>query len=210
MHIFFQCHDSLRALEVASLKHVIETRILHYNTAKDLILNICQFESKAVAGMFAMLLWFLWSNWNNSAWNNMKESGQILGAKAMFLWQEWHAAQLISTGPVQTEAHQQQLHWQKPPFGWVICNVDAGFHNNISLTSMGWCIRDHMGQYVMAGSSWSQGKCSIIEGEAHAMLEAMKELEQRGFTHVRFETDSKTVWLMPFTRFVVEILNLAC
>jgi hypothetical protein len=158
MHIFFQCHDSIRAMETAGLKHVIESRLMRYNTAKELILHICQFESKDVAGKFAMLLWILWNNRNNSVWNNIREPSQNLGAKSVFLWQEWHAAQLIITRPVQTENNQQQTQWQQPPFGWVKCNVDAGFHNEISLTSRGWCIRDNTGQYVMAGSAWSQGK----------------------------------------------------
>jgi hypothetical protein len=45
----------------------------------------------------------------------------------------------------------------------------------------------------MAGTSWIQGKYSIIQGEAIALLEAMKELGQKGFTNVIFETDSKSI-----------------
>jgi ribonuclease HI len=45
----------------------------------------------------------------------------------------------------------------------------------------------------MAGTTWNQGKCSIIEGEAIALLEAKKEVEHKGFTQVIFETDSKNV-----------------
>jgi ribonuclease HI len=45
----------------------------------------------------------------------------------------------------------------------------------------------------MAGTAWYQGKCSIIEGEAMALLEAMKTMEQHGFSHVIYETDSKNV-----------------
>jgi ribonuclease HI len=45
----------------------------------------------------------------------------------------------------------------------------------------------------MAGTAWYQGKYSIIEGEAKALLEAMRTMEQNGFSHVIFETDSKNV-----------------
>ncbi|MCI83260.1 hypothetical protein A2U01_0104535, partial [Trifolium medium] len=31
----------------------------------------------------------------------------------------------------------------------------------------------------MAGTSWVQSKCSIIEGEAMALIEAMKEMTRR-------------------------------
>ncbi|GAU48916.1 hypothetical protein TSUD_301710 [Trifolium subterraneum] len=57
------------------------------------------------------------------------------------------------------------------------CNVDATFHKEEMKTSAGWCVRDHTGQFTMAGTSWIQGRCSIIEGEAIALMEAMKEVK---------------------------------
>ncbi|CAJ2629185.1 unnamed protein product [Trifolium pratense] len=47
--------------------------------------------------------------------------------------------------------------------------------------------------YGMAGTIWNEGKCSIIEGEALALLEAMKAVKDIGITHAIFETDSKNV-----------------
>jgi hypothetical protein len=70
--------------------------------------------------------------------------------------------------------------------------VDAGFHNELGTTSAG-CIRDHLSQFVMAGTSWYQGRCSILAGEAMTLLEAMMEVERRGLSNVIFETDSKNV-----------------
>ncbi|PNX82461.1 replication protein A 70 kDa DNA-binding subunit [Trifolium pratense] len=81
---------------------------------------------------------------------------------------------------------ESSLQWQKPPFGWHKCNVDAAFHKKEMKTSAGWCVRDHTGQFVMAGTSWNQGRCSIIEGEAIALLEAMTEAARRGITNVKF------------------------
>jgi ribonuclease HI len=48
-----------------------------------------------------------------------------------------------------------------------------------------------MGQFVLSGSSWINGKCSTNEGKAMTILVAMKELQQRGYTNVIFETDSQ-------------------
>ncbi|PNX60784.1 cytochrome p450 [Trifolium pratense] len=50
-----------------------------------------------------------------------------------------------------------------------------------------------MGRFVLAGSSWIQRTVSIIEGEALALYEAMKQVEQRGLSNVIFETDAKCV-----------------
>jgi ribonuclease HI len=46
---------------------------------------------------------------------------------------------------------------------------------------------------MVAGTAWNEGNCSIVEGEAHALLEALSRVEERGITHVIFETDSKSV-----------------
>ncbi|PNX89834.1 hypothetical protein L195_g045956 [Trifolium pratense] len=45
----------------------------------------------------------------------------------------------------------------------------------------------------MAGTSWTRGRCTIIEEEALALMEAMKEVASRGINNVIFETDSKIV-----------------
>jgi ribonuclease HI len=50
-----------------------------------------------------------------------------------------------------------------------------------------------MGRFVLAGTHWKKGRCSVTEGESIALLQAMKEMEYRGITQVIFETDSKCV-----------------
>jgi ribonuclease HI len=45
----------------------------------------------------------------------------------------------------------------------------------------------------MAGTTWIDGSCSIVEGESIVLLEALKVMTQRGYSHVIFETDSKNV-----------------
>jgi ribonuclease HI len=47
--------------------------------------------------------------------------------------------------------------------------------------------------FVMAGTSWLEGSCSVIEGEAIALLDALQQLDQRGINHVIVETDSKSL-----------------
>ncbi|MCI19614.1 trypsin/chymotrypsin inhibitor, partial [Trifolium medium] len=64
------------------------------------------------------------------------------------------------------EQQQQTLQWQRPAQGWYKCNVDAGFHHESEKTTA---------------------------GEALALFEAMKEVEQRGLSNVIFETDSTSV-----------------
>jgi ribonuclease HI len=45
----------------------------------------------------------------------------------------------------------------------------------------------------VAETTWLEGSCSIIEGEAVALLEALKALQLIGMLHVLFETDSNSL-----------------
>jgi ribonuclease HI len=157
---------------------------------KEVILGICSQLDAAQAGLFATLLWVLWSNRNNCVWNDSKETGRALGFKAKHLWDEWYAAQQLQVGHVQQATN---IQWQKPPDGWLKCNTDAGIHKELNKTSGGWCLRDHNGMFVAAGTSWLEGSCSVIEGEAIALLDALQQMEQRGVNHVIVETDSKSL-----------------
>jgi hypothetical protein len=46
---------------------------------------------------------------------------------------------------------------------------------------------------LIAGTSWKDGQYSIVEGEAYALLEALKAIQQQGLSQVIFETASKSV-----------------
>ncbi|GAU47116.1 hypothetical protein TSUD_98930 [Trifolium subterraneum] len=159
-------------------------------------MHICPYEDKNTAGKVAMLAWVLWNNRNNCVWNNEREPRQQLGVKALHFWNEWNAVNIMREPHRQSaeqQQQQQQMPWTLPPDGWQKCNVDAGFHDDVGKKSVGWCIRDSSSQFVLAGTFWLHGRFSIIEGEAIALMEAMKEVKSRGFANVIFETNSKNV-----------------
>jgi ribonuclease HI len=109
-------------------------------------------------------------------------------------WTDWLQVQhLRSHVAGSNEQQHHEANWQKTPVGCFKCNMDAGFHNGANKTSAGWILRNYIGNFVLAGTAWYQGKWSIIEGEAMALLEAMRTMEQNGITHVIFESDSKNV-----------------
>jgi hypothetical protein len=60
------------------------------------------------------------------------------------------------------------------------------FHKEMNKTTIDWCLRDHMGCFVIAETTWMDGNCSIVEGEFIALLEALKVLEQQGMSQVIF------------------------
>jgi ribonuclease HI len=192
-HVLFDCEASIHARNSAGLDHVILPRLQQHVNARDLIFAVCSDEDRDTAGLFAMLLSVIWSNRNSKVWNESSESGRMLGFKARHLWEDWDAVQKIQQRNVNSDQQQLVVRWEKPMPGWYKCNVDAAFHQELNKTSTGWCLRDHLGRFVVAATTWLDGNCSIVEGESIALLEAMKFMELKGYSHVVFETDSKNV-----------------
>jgi hypothetical protein len=193
-HLIVNCPISVEARRAAGLEDIVTHHLLHTGSAAELIFKICRLADRDLAGRFATLAWSLWQNRNNKVWQDDHENGRRLGVMAFQHWMDWKQVQQTRSYVAGTENQQHhEATWQKPPVGWLKCNTDAGFHNGANKTSAGWILRNYMGNFVLAGTVWYQGKWSIIEGEAMAILEAMRVMEQNGITHVIFESDSKNV-----------------
>jgi ribonuclease HI len=193
-HLVVSCPATIEARRSAGLEEVIASRVTRHTTAAELIFDVCSTADRDLAGRFATLIWSLWQNRNNKIWQNEQECGRRLGINAHQHWLDWVQLQNFHAHDTAASAQlQQQIRWEKPPVGWFKCNTDAGFHDGSNRASAGWILRNYMGNFVLAGTAWYRGKHSIIEGEAKALLEAMSTMEQNGFSHVIFETDSKNV-----------------
>jgi hypothetical protein len=47
-------------------------------------------------------------------------------------------------------------------------------------------LRDYLGRFLMAETTWCEGNCSIVEGEAIALIEALKAMQLRNIHQVQF------------------------
>jgi ribonuclease HI len=192
-HVVADCTVSVQARQAANLDMQLLPRIQNARSARDLIFDICSHEDKDTAGMFAMVVWSLWNNRNNKVWNDTNDPGRNLGFKARHLWEDWYVVQQVQHDAAGVNQLQQEIVWQKPILGWYKCNVDAGFHREVNKTSISWCLRDHQGRFVMAETTWFDENHSIVEGEALALLEALRAMTNRNMQQVIFESDSKNV-----------------
>jgi hypothetical protein len=138
----------------------------------------------------------------------------LIGCEPQQLWNEWYTVQNWQHNTSTAVQQQQQTTWQRPPLNWYKCNVDAGFHHAVIKTSIGWCVRDQRGQCIVVGTTWYEGKCSILEGEAVALLHALREMEQRGGKwnkeayHKLFLRQIQRVLLMLYNIFAVVARSL--
>ncbi|PNX56702.1 hypothetical protein L195_g058337, partial [Trifolium pratense] len=106
------------------MEHVILPRLQRFCSVQAIIHDICSVEDQDTAGAFALLVWVLWNNRNNSVWNNSKEPVRSLGFKSRQLWSEWYALQQVQQNQ-HIDTQQQTISWQKPPVNWYKCNVDV-------------------------------------------------------------------------------------
>jgi ribonuclease HI len=221
-HTLFGCCDSQQVWIESGLREVIEPRLLAHNDVKSVIFELCRSESAETIGHFAMVIWCIWNNRNNWVWNGVKDSAKEVAHRASHMIGEWRTVKLVQRNTAGSGVHNdrrvtaaanndmrvaaaaehnssrdrypsQLLRWQKPRDGWWKCNVDASFSQNPNVVAAGWCLRDHAGSFVAAGSNVCRFSVTAAEGEALALLEAMRETIARGWSNIIFESDSKIV-----------------
>lgn len=83
------------------------------------------------------------------------------------------------------------ITWEKPPTGYLKCNVDASFNQVSGMTGFGMCLRDHVGGFIFAKTTCISPVLQVHEGEAAGLLEALRWLQHLGFDHVILESDCK-------------------
>jgi hypothetical protein len=66
------------------LDHVIQPRLTHFHSIKEVIFDVCCNESNVVAGKMAMVLWSLWNNRNNLVWHDTKMTARQIGSQAIY------------------------------------------------------------------------------------------------------------------------------
>ncbi|XP_058732597.1 uncharacterized protein LOC131604126 [Vicia villosa] len=85
------------------------------------------------------------------------------------------------------------LVWSAPSVGWLKCNVDAAFNNNNDTTNREWCVRNHLGNFIYAGTSLDPRTLPVFEAEALALKEAILGAISSHLEFVTFENDSQIV-----------------
>jgi ribonuclease HI len=199
----------------SGLRNIIEPRLLASNDVNSLIFDLCRSESASIVGHFAMVVWCIWNHRNNWVWNGVKDTAKEVAMRAGHMIGEWSAInslQQINGGSGMNSASRtpvgvgqlalrdshgnQPLRWQKPRDGWWKCNVDASFSQNPYVVACGWCVRDAAGSVVAVGSNFYNFTATVAEGEALALLEALREAIARGWSNVVFEMTPKLSSMM--------------
>ncbi|XP_058734232.1 uncharacterized protein LOC131605963 [Vicia villosa] len=145
---------------IGCLTTIVDHHLQTFSDVKSIILDICSREDKKDAGRFAVVLESLWKNHNNIVWNNNREDISRIGTQAYYNWFDWFDAREIH---VPNIVPQLPLVCIPPSEGWLKCNVDADFNSHYQTTNRGWCLRDNMGRFIIAGVAWDKGIMSPLE-----------------------------------------------
>ncbi|GAU23403.1 hypothetical protein TSUD_334510 [Trifolium subterraneum] len=91
----------------------------------------------------AVVAWILWNNRNNWVWNSVKESENVLATCAMHMVDEWCAMNVLLQQNIASGTVLTVTQWQQLRDGWLKCNVDARFYEDLGHMGGDRCVWMH-------------------------------------------------------------------
>lgn len=143
---------------------------------------------------FFTVMWSLWKRRNMKLWQQQnKMSAQVI-QRATHLLDEWWAAQCImsrsagsSTTVQNGSTSRDETKWTKSTIDRYKCNIYASFSSSLNMVGLGMCIRNDVGEFVLAKTAWFAPLCDVDVEEVvspHTTLECVSDLnsiQQRRF-----------------------------
>ncbi|CAN1815291.1 hypothetical protein LINPERHAP1_LOCUS27389 [Linum perenne] len=113
----------------------------------------------------------------------------------MTVLQDWRKAKAKGTADLTPTppAPVRCVKWHPPPVMRLKCNVDAAFREQQRMWGWGVALRDHAGTLVAYRTGWQRGTPEIREGEAMALLDALRWAAANSLGPTKFEVDSEEV-----------------
>lgn len=119
----------------------------------------CELEDGLYFALHATIMWSLWKRRNLKLWQHKDETNDQVLTRATTLLEDWKAAQTIRNagGTPSTVSHQESsshdmIRWERPARGGYKCNIDVSFSSFLNRVGIGVCIRDDVGDFVLARS----------------------------------------------------------
>ncbi|CAN1249387.1 Putative ribonuclease H protein At1g65750 [Linum perenne] len=192
-HLFLNCPFAIDCWQHTTLSHVVNpasVEIADFDAwLRDLLQStIITEKSKIVA-----VLWGIWRERNRRVWT--QEAFAVPTAMKLALDEHlmWKQAQNLAATPRPNRPQPACGKWHAPPSGVVKCNTDFALFAAEGSMGMGMVIRDSQGEVIKYKMWHGRGTWSPREGEAAALVSAMRWLASEGFSNAIFETDAEEV-----------------
>ncbi|CAN1129696.1 Putative ribonuclease H protein At1g65750 [Linum perenne] len=192
-HLFRTCHYAIDCWDAVGLSDVVLNPSQSNLCFVDWLTSWLQVPQESTKSLITAVLWGLWRERNRRVWSHEALAAHISVKLAVEEMKEWKQAR---AGPVNPGGVQQRLlcpKWHAPPAGVVKCNSDFGMFAAESSMGMGMVIRDSQGAVLKYKMWHGRGAWEPREGEAAALVSAMRWLVEEGFDTVIFEVDAEEV-----------------
>ncbi|XP_058784657.1 uncharacterized protein LOC131659487 [Vicia villosa] len=121
----------------------------------------------------------------------VEDPPNIICQRALQLLTGWRETQQLNPNNRIINPPATITRWAKPSRGRLKCNIGASFsHNKVGI---GACIRDDVGQFIVARTDWFSPSMDVAIGEALGLFKTLKWVHELGFDNMNFELDAKRV-----------------
>ncbi|CAN1148331.1 Putative ribonuclease H protein At1g65750 [Linum perenne] len=194
-HLFRNCHYAIDCWEAAGLTNAINPPGMIFANFDEWFASWLQSPHNLVKCSIAAVLWGIWRERNRRVWTEEALAADIVVKLATEEMSEWKQARVVAPNSRMVEQQPCCPKWHAPPVGVVKCNSDFGVFAAESSMGMGMVIRDNQGEVIKYKMWHGRGIWAPREGEAAALMCAMRWLIDEGFREVIFETDAEEVGL---------------
>lgn len=149
-HTFLTCTRTQACWEDIQLWTILEPQLLLHKTFRELFFRVIQLLEPELQTAFAMTLWSLRVSLNTKLWEGKDETVAEVLLRGCSTWNVWSAAKIVEGTNWGSTTPPHETSWSKPPPGTYKCNVVAAFSPHQSSTRLGICVRDHLGQFILA------------------------------------------------------------
>ncbi|XP_073153987.1 uncharacterized protein [Henckelia pumila] len=141
----------------------------------------------------AVVLWSIWLNRNEVVWNAKHKSAALILQFALDLLSQWGFAHQRHSSLSLPQESLANVHWLKPPYPSLKCNVDAALFENPPRMGFGCILRDHLGLVVAAIHGVILGSFSPSTAEALGIREALSWIKDTNVSNVIVESNALVV-----------------
>ncbi|XP_073133631.1 uncharacterized protein [Henckelia pumila] len=122
----------------------------------------------------SMILWGIWKCRNEKLWNGIVNTASVTISLAYDLLQQWINVQSSSQDPqVSSYTPKEALSWQRPPSGYLKCNIDAAIFKEEHIFGVAAIIQDSNEAFMVCGMHKYNGNIEVREAEAKALYDAL-------------------------------------
>ncbi|XP_058742492.1 uncharacterized protein LOC131614986 [Vicia villosa] len=190
-HLFIQCSKSIECWIRVGLWPLLQRISSNGELFASVIFSFLQVSNHDQKAIFSVTLWSIWKGRNNQVWNQVEDSPTLICLRANQLLTDWKEAQKYRLNNEIITSPPAIIRWEKPQRGRFKCNIDAAFsHNKVGF---GACIRDELGNFIVARTEWFSPCTDVVIGEALGLLKAVNWAHDMGYDNMDFELDAKRV-----------------